>query len=232
MKKFLLIILFTITLQSNDHFTIVKIEDTILTETSFSILKEAYSKLNIKIKTKLLPGQRALIATDYGHYDAELIRIKGIDKKYKNLIRIDVPIMNVQGVIFSKDIDIKTNSWDDLKPYKLGFLRGIVLATENTQGFDRKLLSTNEQLYQMLDIGRLDMVFSGFLTGSYYVSKLGIKNVKVLNPPLVQTDVYHYVHKKHKTIVPKLYKILFKMKQSGRIDEIKKEMLYKYGITN
>ena len=55
------------------------------------ILKHAYKKLGIIIQFDKSPGKRGLILSNEGQRDGEIFRIRGINKKYRNLIMVSVP---------------------------------------------------------------------------------------------------------------------------------------------
>ena len=54
------------------------------------IVRRAYQELGIQIKYKTYPAERALKLSNNGTADGELVRIKGIESKYPNLIRIPI----------------------------------------------------------------------------------------------------------------------------------------------
>ena len=70
----------------------------------------------------------------------ELVRIKGIDKKYTNLIRIPVSHVQAEQMAFGKSGGIKINGWESLKPYKIVFHRGYKVAEQNTIGMKRLIV--------------------------------------------------------------------------------------------
>jgi len=189
---------------------------------SETILKEAYGRLNIYISTRVLQSHVALGTANYGALDGDIHRIIGIENKYPNLIRVPVPINSIEGMIFSKKAGLKINSWDDLKPFSIGLRIGAKFAEAGTQGMIVTAVLTNDQVFKMLDKGRIDVVVSTRIEGLLTSKKLGFANIYPIEPAIVNLKLYHYVHKKNKALIPELTRILKIMEKEGRILEIKK----------
>lgn len=84
------------------ELTLTKIEQDPVGDVAEAVLEEAYQELSIKLKILFAPAKRALVISNSGEADGELNRIKGINKKFKNLIMIPVPINQLEGVVYTK----------------------------------------------------------------------------------------------------------------------------------
>ncbi len=62
--------------------------DDLIADVSTEVLIEAYKQIGYSIKVKKLPAQRALVTSNKGLLDGEVNRVKGIDRKYTDLIMI------------------------------------------------------------------------------------------------------------------------------------------------
>lgn len=183
------------------------------------VLDEAYQKLGVQINIVELPGGRALRLSNRGELDGELHRVDGINIEYPNLIQIPVSISKVSQHAFAKK-DIKITNWESLGAYSLAITIGYILAEKNTEGMQRQLVSKWEQGFLMVESGHADITIANRYRGLKILNDLGIQDVRLLNPPLEMTPLYHYLHLKHVHLVPKITSVLRKMKANGRIDEI------------
>ncbi len=225
--KIILLILFNLffctNLQAQEKLVVSAIPNTPLTDLSTQIISEAYRRIGIKIKVKGFPGERALIQSNNGLVDGELIRIEGIEKSYPNLIMIPVSVISFQGVVFSKKFNFPVKGWSSLKPYRIGIINGSKFAEAGTKGMRTNAVTRFFQLVKMLNLGRIDVFVDSRLNGLLAFQQANIKNFMILEPPLVELPLFHYVHKKHKAIVPRITDVFEKMQEEGRFQTMRKE---------
>ncbi|MET0049132.1 MAG: transporter substrate-binding domain-containing protein [Sedimenticola sp.] len=188
------------------------------------VLKEAYGNIGISIRVDKVPGKRALASSNSGQVDGEANRIANINEKFSNLIMIPVPVVNIKMVAFSKQETFPINGWESLKPYYIGIRRGIRISEEGTKGMRRQLVDDYRTLFTLLDLGRVEVVVTPHLVGLIEMKKSNIKDVKTLEPPLIETKLYHYLHKKHESLVPKITASLRKMEADGDIERIQDQV--------
>ncbi len=194
------------------HVVITQVAEGPLIEKAISILEEAYSKLGYTVEFKSLQDELALKKSNKGEMDGEMVRVVGIEKKYPNLIPIRVPYLIAENLLFAReDWSKKINEWDDLIPIvkdkgDIGLRAGLKKGEHelNSRNIPFTIFNTNKDALKMLSQGKIDLVYEERLTGAAILKKLGIKNVKVIDPPLDSVALYHYVHKSNRHIVPKL----------------------------
>ncbi len=192
-------------------------EDTAVVRASL-LLKQAYEKLGVSMELVRLPASRALIEANNGvQIDGELIRIAGLAKQYPNLVQIPVMIANFKISVFSKTIDFDVNGWDSLKPYEVTFKRGFKGMEKHADGLRVKRARSSEAALEMLNMDRTDIVVVPYLDGLVLRKKLNMPQIKILEPPLEQVHLYHYLHNSHKALIPKITQVLKKMEQNGEI---------------
>ncbi len=192
---------------------------------SKEVLIEAYRKIGVDVRFLTLPPARALIMSNEGQLDGEMHRIKGIDKHFKNLVMVSIPINRIEVVVFTKKKAMNINRMSDLKPYLIGIKIGVKFAEEITQKMNVHKVVREEQLFKMLNNNRLDAVLSVHLVGLQTIRKLKFKRIYDLKPPLVTKKLYHYLHKKHQDIVPRITKSLKEMEKENSIQEIYKQRI-------
>ena len=166
------------------------------------ILLQAYQRLNIKIKFIYLPAERSLKLSNAGVIDAEDSRLEGLEKNYPNLIKIKTPIVIVSLYAYSKNKNIKIQGWQDLKTYRVAYLRGAKIIEKNIVGFNAEKVSNINQAFAMLKYDRVDLVISNTYQAKDIIESN--KEIKKLTPAIYEFPVYHYVNKKHADLVPKL----------------------------
>ena len=77
-----------------------------------------------------------------------------------------------------------------------------------------------EQLFRMLDEGRVDLVLYTHADGLLLARNLGLTSVAPLSPALKEVDMYLYLHKKHQALVPKLTQAIRDLKADGSYNRI------------
>ena len=194
-----------------------------MTTIGLAVLQEAYAKLGIKLETRNMPAERALLSSDAGFNDGEILRIEGIQKTYPNLVMVPADIFVTEGVAFSRTIKGRLNNGvADLKSYHVGIVRGIKFAERLTEGLTVTRAESNTSLFRLLDKGAIDVAIVARLSAMIELKKLGLTDIHVLEPPLSSYKMYHYLHKSKADIVPKLTAVLQEMKASGRMDVLVK----------
>jgi len=185
----------------------------------YSILKEAYELLGINIAYEVYPAARALIQSNNGSVDGEVLRLAGIEQSYPNLIRVPVPIYYNEFVAFTKEKKFPFQGVESLKSYKVGTMRGMKIAEKILKGVTYTSLTKHEQIFKMIETGRLDVGVLPRVDTILFSKRLGVP-VQILEPRLGKFSMYHYLHKKHSHLLPILTEILRKMEKSGHIEEV------------
>lgn len=189
--------------------------DNSITRAGKSIIFEAYRRIGIKVNYLNLPGERALIMTNTGHTDGELLRVDGMSSKYPNLIKVPIVYLLAEQTAFSKNRKLKVAGWKSLKPYRIGFRIGYKLAEFKTIGMDVDKTSTAESAFEMLERDRVDVVVENRQIGLEVVRSLNLKGITPISPPIQVDPLFHYLHKKHDSLVSALTVELSEMKRKG-----------------
>ena len=194
---------------------------------SFRVLKEAYAQLGIMAELKVLPGERALHESNNGLTDGEVMRVAGVSKTYTNLVIVPVPVNKIYWVAVVKDKKIKVKTWEDLKPYTLGIMKGVKFPENKTKGMKVEPVPTNSNILQKVSSDRNDIGILTKLSALIEINKMDLKELTILEPPLDTTLLYHYLHKSNQDLVPKITKVLKKMERNGTIAKILDEEIQK-----
>lgn len=184
--------------------------------------REALRRVGHELKLVTLPSERSLVAANEGEVDGEGLRVPGLHQQYPNLIQIPERFIGISFVAFAKDKKIKLEQgWDSLKPYSVAFITGWKMFEANAGGARVvNKVDKPEQLFLMLDNGRVDLALYTLTDGVALARKQGMTNVTPLAPSLKDVDMYLYLHKKHEALVPKIAQALRDMKVDGTYQRI------------
>jgi len=211
--------------QASEKFVFAAAANTVDTLTSEVIVREAYRRLGIEVQIRKYPGERALKLANSGKVDGDVQRIDGLSGKYQNLIQLRPAINYIEAAAFSRDTTIGINGWDSLRPFNIGIIRGIKFAENNTKGMRTYAAKNYAGLSRMLEGKRVELAISPSLNGRYQMTILGIKGIMELKPSISRFDLFHYIHKKHADLKPKLEAIFRKMKASGALLKIRRHVI-------
>ena len=189
------------------------------------ILVSAYQRIGLSIKTVELPAARALAMADQGLTDGELQRIFEIGNRYQNLLRIPTPLFTLDGMVFTIHHDFAVNGKESLRPYQIGIVQGIKYAESLTHNLRVTKVTKIPQLIRMLEQRRIDLFILSRFHGLGIIKEQQYMGIRMLEPPLVSINLYHYLHKKNRRLIPSVNASLEDMKQEGLIDKIVDDFL-------
>jgi len=218
MKSSLLIIFlicFTSTVSAEKVIHISAVDGSSDSVAALSVVREAYNRLGYEIDIHWYKGVEALNKSNSGDTDAELQRIDGLSKKFPNLIQISIPINFLQGSVFTVGQSIEILSWHSLEPYKIGIVDGIIFAKQGTAGMDVKVAKSYPELFSFLKTGQVDVAVMPRINGLHKIKKNKEYDIKEVDGVLETLFLYHYVHKKHRHLVPLLEKTFKEMLLDG-----------------
>jgi polar amino acid transport system substrate-binding protein len=193
----------------------------IINQITSAILQHAYAQINHQISVISMPNDRALQFANDGEVDGALYRVRNINSIFKNLVIVPVPLMMIEYSVFSTKYFVAINSWSDLSPYKIGYLRGIINIEENTLSMALEAAPTLQSVFKKMLLGRSDVVVCEKITGLSIIKELNLTNVKMLKTALPTFPIFHFVHKSHTDIVPRLTAVLNTMRQDRLLESIR-----------
>ncbi|MFO7728801.1 MAG: transporter substrate-binding domain-containing protein [Desulfonatronovibrio sp.] len=187
------------------------------------IVKEAFQRIGIKAEIVFTPTEKSLVDVNAGLLDGEINRIRGMEKKYPNLVRVPEPNMTMHFVAFASK-SYPVDGWESLKDLHTGIVRGWKILEENTRGFPHvTLVPTETELFAMLDKGRIDVALYSKLTGYEHINSRGLTDIRHLEPPLASRDMFLYLNEKHSHLADQVAQALKEMKQDRTYERIVRE---------
>lgn len=190
------------------------------------IAVEAFRRLGHTVNIPQLPSGRALLNAQNGIDDGTMPRIAGLSAEYPNLLQVPEKLMDYQFTAFTMLDDVTVRTWQDLKPYSIAYVHGWKIFERNTKGFPNvSSVHDPEQLFTLLARNRVDIVLLERWQGMLAAQKIGLKNVRAIMPPLVERQMFIYLHNKHKAILPGLAQAMRAMKEDGTYHKINLQVL-------
>ncbi len=181
----------------------------------------ALQRLGYRLETVQLPAERGLKNANAGIVDGEMSRIRGLEKLYPDLIRVTEKIMDWEFLLFSRQkIDLE-QGWNSLANRYVAYINGWKILENNIPASTHVTrVRTAEQLFTLLKKKRIDHIIYEHWSGIRYLHQYGLKNVTVGQPPLAKREMFIYLHKRHRALVPQLARALRDMKKDGSYQRI------------
>lgn len=189
---------------------------------------EAFRRAGLELKIVEFPAKRALVNANNGVHDGDLARVAGVGKRYPNLYPVNEITWVAEIGGFSTNPYLQALNWDSLQRYHNAYIRGWVIFERNLKTAKSLVDVVNpEGLFKMLAKGRTDIALYERKMGFGMISKLNLKNIYPIDPPLIKAPIYIYLHKKHKHLIPKIEQAVRDMKQDGTYRQILFDALVK-----
>ena len=193
------------------------------------VAKEALRRVGYKLKTIRLPAERGLVNANQGIIDGEMSRVRGIDKAYKNLIRVPEKIMDWEFVGFSYRQLTFEHGWRDLSGKSVAHINGWKIFEKNVpKTAEMSRTSNAKSLFNLLRRKRTDIVLYERWGGHYILHEMNMKGVKMCKQPLAVKEMFIYLHKRNKALVPLLAGSLAEMKKDGSYQKLFNKFLMPY----
>lgn len=184
--------------------------------------REALRRIGKDLQLLNLPSERSLHAANIGDVDGEGLRVAGLESQYPNLLRVPESFIAISFVAFARDASIRLDQgWDSLKPYSVAFITGWKLYESNAMTARTvNKVDKPEQLFRMLDGGRVDLALYTREDGLALIRSLGLSAIGAVSPPLKEAEMYLYLNQRHQALVQPLAKALRAMKMDGTYNRI------------
>lgn len=196
-----------------------------------NLVDEIARRANLTIRWQTPPVGRSLLNVNEGMDDGDGPRIEGLEKQYPNMIRVPEPFGHFNFSAFAKDPEIKLDSWESLADYNVAYITGWKIFDINVkQAKSIVKVGNKTQLFNLLHKDRTDLVLITRLAGLDTISKMGLSGIHCLEPPLVSTPMFLYLHKKHTPLITKLADLLRQIKEDGTYAELEARVLAPFQV--
>ncbi|WP_166423937.1 hypothetical protein [Paraglaciecola sp. 20A4] len=180
------------------------------------LFKYLYANLNISPTLVSFPSKRGLNMVNNGKLDAEAFRFASVGGQYKNLIRVIEPVgVGQTGFFCVQQAACKID-----EAHKIAMLVGFVRATDICTNFSLncKYVSSAKGLAKLLEQGLVHAILATTIEGKQIICQAKQSQYFFkLEESLVRYG-YHYVHRKHQSLVPMLAQNIREMRQKGMLN--------------
>jgi len=192
-----------------------------------AILQAVYAHLGIQVTFVDLPAKRSLLESSEGRVDGEIQRILAVQDQYPSLIALHPSINFIEPSVFARSVDLRVSGWNSLAAYSVGIVRGVGSSERGTQGLSRvEAVTTMEQLMQSLAAGRFDVAVNDRFSGLLVIRRLQLEEVvRPLEPPLERIALFHFLHERHRALVPKVEQVIRSMQASGELERVRTQTM-------
>lgn len=189
------------------------------------VAREAFARVGRRVRLVVLPPERGLRNVNEGIEDGDLTRIAGMEKAYPNLVPVPEKIIDWRFSAFARDPALTTTAgWNSLLPYSVGIIRGWKIAETNLAKARKIVYVDNaEQLFRLLANNRVNAVVYSREMGQLLLKQRGLKNIRLVEPPLEAREMFIYLHKKHAPLIPGLARALRSLKADGSYERYYRE---------
>jgi polar amino acid transport system substrate-binding protein len=188
------------------------------------VIKQAFKRIDIDVDISQLPAERSISNANLGIVDGDFVRISGLSRIYPNLVEVPEMILHYEFMAFTRQYPLESVSWQDLKPYHVGIVRGWKILETNLDDVRRlQTVKNQDLLFTLLDKNRIDFVVYARHEGSWAINRLGFRGIEILEPPLITREMFLYLNNRHRSLVPKIVTALREMKKDGSFARIFRE---------
>jgi ABC-type amino acid transport substrate-binding protein len=159
-----------------------------------AIISEAFKRAGYEVKVEFMPWARVLQDTEAGKYDAAFPEYYS-DERAAAFFMSDPFASGPLGFYKRKADKITYTKLEDLKPYRIGVVRGYI----NTPEFDaadylqKDEANSDEQNLQKLFAGRIDLIVIDKFVAQYLIETSvpeAIGALEFMEPPLLDQSLY------------------------------------------
>jgi hypothetical protein len=180
------------------------------------IVTEAYRRLGHSVKLWGLPLSRSIAMADKGRLDAELVRIGGLSKNFKNLLQVSFPLLQMNTKVVTRDRNLKSMNISDLFKSSVVYRSGILKFEKLFEKHKNKReVLDSIQIFKMVKNKRVEFGVIVAEISQHLVKKEPFSKLKVIPTDDPTAEVFHYIHKKNKNLLPKMVEMLKQMKKEG-----------------
>lgn len=191
------------------------------------MLRAVYAKLKIKLEFEDVPGKRALALSSAGEVDGEIQRIGTLSRDYPTLVQVTPAINYIEPAVFATKVRFDVDGWNSIGDYSIGIVRGVGSSEAGTRGMAHVTATASlDTMVRMLDADRFDVMVTDLFSGLVAVKRLNLQaRIYPLSPPLERIRIYHYLHERHRDLVPEVGKVIAQMEASGELAALREALV-------
>ena len=129
--------------------------------------------------------------------------------------------------MFTTKLHFDVDGWNSIRDLRIGIVRGVGSSEAGTRGMEHVTATTGiDNMIDMLDADRFDVMVTDLFSGLVAVRKLNLQaKIYPLSPPLERVNIYHYLHERHRDLVPKVGQVIAQMQASGELAALRAALI-------
>ncbi|TQV67269.1 transporter substrate-binding domain-containing protein [Exilibacterium tricleocarpae] len=188
-----------------------------------NLFENMYAELGYTISVVNMPHRRSFkTANDGRELDGVLLQVEEVMAGFDNLLRVESTFYEVESFVWSRDAGLKldVDGWASIRPYRIGIDQQKLFGISRTEGFNRIVAKDPRQSIKLLAGGRVDLIIMTGFEGRYYGRRQSETRLRRLEPALYSTPLYHYLHRRHRELLPHISRQVRTLSDSGEINRI------------
>lgn len=224
--SFFLLLLFSSAFVSAEVKTLVLSDVNAKHNSSFTAIKQgielAYDRIGVQVEWLKIPSSRALIYSNQGRLDGELLRIPDVVENHESLRQVPFVVLEADVSLYCLTISKcrNINNRKLIVGFNFDFQYFRTLCEQ--RGYQCASFHAVDEPLKALEQNRVDAWLSADLEILLGLEKLPGKLYRSHRLQRVQT--FHYLHKTHKDLIPKVTAELDKLKKEGIWPDINTEV--------
>jgi polar amino acid transport system substrate-binding protein len=185
------------------------------------MLTEIFRQANIPMVLIAMPAVRSSVEAGEGRVDGEVARVQSYGELHPTLIRVEpaIDFLSVSAY-YKKKLNTKIDSQDDLKPYSVGYVRGLKVPCDLVKNVPYAQETTSSKsLVRMLKADRFDVIVNNNGSTDFYINKFGLKDIERVE--LSHEPLHLYLHQKNRDLVPTISGIIKKLSDNGELAKLR-----------
>jgi len=196
-------LVFSNKVDAGDLLRFTTVDDAGLVGAYPELISKAYALMGYEVEIIKLPAKRALYqAKSDSSIDGELLRVESAEQWLPDHIRIPMPIVNIEVAAYVKNVHFEVSGWSSLSPYKLGAVRGFIAIEKQISQYDTSFVTETSQVMEMLELDRIQVGVIPRVIGDQIIKQNQFKRIRSLEKNIYSTKLFHFLHSKHKNLVP------------------------------
>ena len=185
------------------------------------LVAELFRRLGIDAQVMVYEAtERGIINANKGIEDGLVLRIRGLEKAYPNLVMVPEKLIDNDFVAISMTHDVATDSWAALQPYEIAYIIGWKVFEANLpKAKEITTVRDADQLFTLLSADRTEIILYERWQGQWRLRQAGARG-KILEPPLARTEMFMYLHADKAALAGRVSEELARMKSDGSYQAI------------
>lgn len=192
------------------------------------MLVAVYKQLGITAQFVDLPAKRSLLESSEGRVDGEVQRILAVQDQYPTLVAVHPSFNAIEPAAFvRRGTRLQVEGWKSLAAHSIGIVRGVGSSERGTQGMRAvEPVPSMEHLMQSLEAGRFEVAVNDRFSGLLVLRRLGLEGKVVpLEPVLERIPLHHFLHERHRELVPRVGQVIRNMQLSGELERLRQRVM-------